>query len=191
MFCQSCGKEIPDAATSCLHCGLPTEEGAPTGETSTPSPTPVAASPLAPYAGFWLRAVAIIIDSVLYSIVALIVSGVFIFLMIDSDFISPADETMIVGTAVFIELFFYLGWFLYFAILESSEWQASIGKKIVGLTVTDIRGNRLSFARAAGRSFGAMVSHMTLGVGYIMVAFTKKQQALHDMIADCLVLRAR
>ena len=193
MFCQSCGKEIPDAASACSHCGSPTEV------TSAPSPTPVAPAPSAPaldtvsapalYAGFWLRAAAIIIDSVLYSTVTIIVLFAFIFLVIDSDFTSPSDEAMIVGAAVLIEVLFYLGWFLYFAILESSEWQASIGKKIVGLTVTDIRGHRLSFARAAGRSFGAMISHMTFGVGYVMAGFTGKKQALHDMIAGCLVLR--
>jgi len=78
---------------------------------------------------------------------------------------------------------------LYFALMESSPWQATLGKKVVGLYVTDIEGRRLSTGRAIGRTFAKLLSSMTAGIGYLLCGFTEKKQALHDMVAKCLVLR--
>jgi uncharacterized RDD family membrane protein YckC len=76
---------------------------------------------------------------------------------------------------------------LYSALLESSEWQATLGKKACGLVVTDMHGDRITFARASGRFFASYFSGFILGIGYLMAAFTEKKQTLHDMIAETLV----
>jgi uncharacterized RDD family membrane protein YckC len=81
-----------------------------------------------------------------------------------------------------------LSW-IYYASMESSTWQATLGKKILGLKVTDLVGNRISFARASGRFFGKILSGMILGIGFLMAGFTARKQALHDILAGCLVLR--
>jgi uncharacterized RDD family membrane protein YckC len=74
--------------------------------------------------------------------------------------------------------------------MESSEWQATLGKKALGLVVTDMAGNRVSFGRSTGRHFGKMLTNLIPAfIGYIMAGFTDKKQALHDMLAGCLVLR--
>jgi uncharacterized RDD family membrane protein YckC len=73
--------------------------------------------------------------------------------------------------------------------MESSAWQATLGKKILGLKVTDLSGNRITFARASGRFFGKILSGMILGIGFLMAGFTARKQALHDILAGCLVLR--
>jgi uncharacterized RDD family membrane protein YckC len=78
---------------------------------------------------------------------------------------------------------------LYYALLESSAWQATLGKKALGLEVTDMAGQRISFARATGRYFGKIVSAFILMIGFIMAGFTAQKQALHDMMAGCLVIR--
>jgi uncharacterized RDD family membrane protein YckC len=78
---------------------------------------------------------------------------------------------------------------LYYAYLESGERQATWGKQALGLYVTDLSGNRVTFGRASGRFFAKFVTGMTMGIGYIMAGFTERRQALHDMIASCLVLR--
>jgi uncharacterized RDD family membrane protein YckC len=79
---------------------------------------------------------------------------------------------------------------LYHALMESSEWQATVGKRMFGLVVTDMAGRRVSFGRASGRHFGKIITNMVPAfIGYIMAAFTEKRQALHDMIAGCLILR--
>ena len=81
-----------------------------------------------------------------------------------------------------------IGW-LYHSLLESSSWQGTVGKKVLGLTVTDLNGHRISFGRATGRYFGQILSAMICFVGFIMVAFTERKQGLHDMMAGTLVLK--
>ncbi len=78
---------------------------------------------------------------------------------------------------------------LYEAILESSPRQATLGKMVLGLKVTDLAGNRISFARASGRHFAKYLSGAILFMGYIIAGFTDRKQALHDMIAGTLVRR--
>jgi ssDNA-binding Zn-finger/Zn-ribbon topoisomerase 1 len=80
-------------------------------------------------------------------------------------------------------------WWVYFAVLESSEWQATLGKMVCGLIVVDEYDNRISFARATGRYFAQILSALILGIGFIMVAFTRRKQGLHDLLAGTLVTR--
>ncbi len=145
------------------------------------------------YAGFWLRLAAYLIDSLLLGIVV----GVFIFMPLigqsGAGGISPDNfwalymDTSRQGIAR--RLLVVMAAWLYWALLESSALQATPGKRALGLIVTDLQGRRISFARASGRFFGKAISGFLLMAGYIMAAFTAKKQALHDMIAGCLVIR--
>ena len=83
-----------------------------------------------------------------------------------------------------------VGW-LYYALMESSGMQATLGKKALGLIVTDESGQRISFARATGRYFAKIVSALILLIGFIMVAFTERKQGLHDKLAGTLVVRGQ
>jgi uncharacterized RDD family membrane protein YckC len=76
----------------------------------------------------------------------------------------------------------------YFALMESSRWQGTLGKALVRSKVVDSMGRRISFGRATGRFFGKILSSQTLLIGYLMVAFTKKKQALHDLLAGTFVV---
>jgi uncharacterized RDD family membrane protein YckC len=79
---------------------------------------------------------------------------------------------------------------LYFAYLESGEKQGTWGKQALGLYVTDLSGERITFGRASGRFFAKIITGLIpLWLGFIMAGFTERKQALHDMIASCLVLR--
>ena len=78
---------------------------------------------------------------------------------------------------------------LYFALMESSSKQATLGKMALGIRVTDVNGNRIGFGRATGRHFAKILSGLILGIGFLMAAFTEKKQALHDMIAGTLVVK--
>jgi uncharacterized RDD family membrane protein YckC len=79
---------------------------------------------------------------------------------------------------------------VYFALLESSPWQASLGKRMLGLKVTDLEGRRISFGRASARYFCTLLSGFILMAGFIMIAFTQKKQALHDILTGCLVIKS-
>jgi uncharacterized RDD family membrane protein YckC len=76
-------------------------------------------------------------------------------------------------------------------LLLSSPWQATIGKKLLGLKVTDEFGQRISFGRATGRHFAKIISMIICFIGFIMAAFTYHKRALHDMIAGTLVMKER
>ncbi len=151
-----------------------------------------------PYAGFWLRFVAYLIDSLLLTIVMGVVIGVCVLAIgvgtLKSTFanVNPEDATMpmfIIGWIAVAGLILVILQWLYFAGMESSEHQGTLGKMALGLIVTDVNDQRISFARATGRFFAKIITNYTFLIGYIMAGFTEKKQALHDMIASTLVLR--
>ena len=78
---------------------------------------------------------------------------------------------------------------LYYTTFEASVWQATPGKRALRLYVADLNGQRVTFARAALRNLAKMISSLTFLVGYLIAGFTEKKQALHDILASCLVLR--
>jgi uncharacterized RDD family membrane protein YckC len=77
---------------------------------------------------------------------------------------------------------------LYTALQECSLRRATLGKRLLGIQVTDLTGGRVSFGRASGRFFARLLP--TFGIGYLVMLFTSKKQALHDLIASCLIIRA-
>ena len=73
--------------------------------------------------------------------------------------------------------------------MESSRKQATIGKLTQSLVVTDLQGERISILRALTRNISKILSGMILLIGFIMAEFTKKKQALHDLIAGTLIIK--
>jgi uncharacterized RDD family membrane protein YckC len=139
------------------------------------------------YAGFWRRFLAMIIDSIILDValgLAAVVAFPLLGLSWDFD-----PEQMSSGTIAILYLVLLLVWWLYSALLESSSRQATVGKMAMSIIVTDMAGQRISFGRATGRTFGKVISSMIFAIGYIMAAFTARKQALHDIMAGCLVIR--
>lgn len=139
------------------------------------------------YAGFWIRVLAYIIDSLIMSVVFCPLGMVIGF----AGAAAEVDENSPVwmGANLFINLVSVLVGWLYFAFMESSSWQATLGKRLLKLKVTDLDGHRIGFGKATGRYFGQILSGMICGIGFIMVAFTEKKQGLHDMLAGTLVVK--
>jgi len=153
---------------------------------SAPPPPVWDARPASPdhvaYGGFWIRFVAYIIDAILLGIVGGVVASLFGVSMMQTDW-EQYDPTINLVSLV-------VGW-LYFALLESSERGATVGKMAMGLRVVTSQGQRLSFMNATGRYFAKFISAIILGIGFIMIAFTDKKRGLHDIIADTLVIKTR
>jgi len=131
------------------------------------------------YAGFWKRVAAFVIDFVIIAICSIPVT--FIFYAYFSNDEPSVAERKVQGMGL------AFAW-LYFALMESSVYQGTIGKMFLGIKVTDLNGNRIGFGRATGRHFGRLLSVLLIFIGYIMVAFTQKKQGLHDIMAGCLVV---
>ena len=138
---------------------------------------------LSDYAGFWIRVAAYIIDWVITNLVAAAGGMLFGLSMVA---VGVEDESglefggSIVGIVV--------SW-LYYALMESSARQATLGKMALGLVVTDLRRERISFGRASGRYFGMILSGLLFGIGFLMCIWNERKQCLHDSIAGCLVFR--
>ncbi len=143
------------------------------------------------YAGFWLRVLAYIIDSILGVLLMLTVGflvGAMIGFIIAVVGGSEEDIKAIAGFAGNV-ISLVISW-LWYTLTESSTWQATPGKKILGLKVTDEQGNRISFGLANKRYWSKILSTLILLGGFLMVAFTEKKQGLHDKIAGTLVVKA-
>lgn len=80
---------------------------------------------------------------------------------------------------------------LYSAVMEASPQQATLGKRLLGLKVCDELGNKLSISRSLLRALAKWLSTLTLGIGYFIGFFDKKQQCLHDKLARTLVIKDR
>ncbi len=135
------------------------------------------------YAGFWRRFLAIIIDEIVLVSVSFILSASYL-MTVRTGPDSEAFAITVMGNRIFT---FLLQW-LYFTIMESSSKQATLGKMAIGIIVTDYGGRRISFLRANGRYFGKFLSWFIFGIGFLMAGFTRKKQALHDMLAETLVV---
>jgi uncharacterized RDD family membrane protein YckC len=134
------------------------------------------------YGGFWLRVIASIIDGILIQIVVFV--GAFLVVML---VMGEGTEESLHIIANLVGL--VISW-LYYTLLESSNWQATIGKKALGLKVTDLQGQQIGFGRANARYWSKILSALILMIGFLMVAFTEKKQGLHDLIASTLVIKS-
>lgn len=214
MFCTKCGAQYSAGTAFCQSCGNPvvaasappvpsmTASSAPPMSVSPYAATnPVVYGPVVSYGGFWQRFAAYFIDAIITG-AAMMVLVVPVVMMtgvmahLGSLGHPPGEEMDPAAAALFFTVIFGLAaiallvsW-LYHAYLESGEKQATWGKSAMGLYVTDVAGQRISFARASGRFFSKIITGMIpLFIGWIMAAFTERRQALHDMIASTVVLK--
>ena len=153
------------------------------------------------YAGFWRRFLAFLLDIILISLLIsplkmFVLSGsqsmwdimVHNFKFPNQPIMPSIDEIIRESWISFVTSLLTI---FYFASFESSRFQATPGKIAIGIRVTDTLGQRLSFWRAAGRYMAKYISNCTLLIGYIMAGFTPKAQALHDELADTLVVKSQ
>lgn len=154
---------------------------------SEPQPLP-SQEPFSPsYAGFWKRVFAFILDYIVMLLLVILFSFAIGMMMAHNGVDVESEDAMALFDALMQMVVLLVGW-LYCALMESSKRQATLGKMLVGIQVTDLLGQRISFLRATGRHFGKYISFLLLGLGFLMIAFTRRKQGLHDVMASCLVI---
>ena len=204
LFCNKCGAPNDASAQFCSRCGAalnPVRGLAGPGSSrlhrclAIRRPRPISPAQYVRYGGFWIRVLATIIDAIIVRVVLHPIAAIF---GLGGLALSGFGEhgfrhgmglpLLIFGGGVYAVLIVGASW-LYEALMESSSYQATLGKMIFGMKVTDLYGNRIDFARATGRHFAKILSGLILCIGFIMVGFTERKQGLHDMIAGTLVRR--
>jgi len=194
VFCSQCGSQNEASAAFCQKCGASLAIPAAPPLVMTPAVPVVVVATVSPYAGFWIRVLATIIDRlilggglitqyIIYVLPAMIKAS-------QGGFDEDRPHFVFAFAPIVWVIAFAVSW-AYEAFLTSSEWQGTVGKRVLGLKVTDLNGNRISLARATGRFFAKLLSFAICYVGVIMVAFTERKQGLHDIIAGTLVWKGR
>jgi uncharacterized RDD family membrane protein YckC len=205
MFCPRCGIRVVEGNRYCQACGQEvgaavTAPAAIAGALPPPIAGTARVSEPLPYAGFWVRFVASLVDGLILVIPfwLVVIALIFMFggfgMMLHRNTADPRAAAALLAPMFML---FFLGMiafvvleWLYFAGMESSARQATFGKSVMSLRVTDYEGRRISFGHATGRFFAKIVSGLIpFAIGYIMAGFTEKKQALHDLIAGTLVLK--
>ncbi len=128
------------------------------------------------YGGFWARFIAVMLDSAIITVIGVVLMVVL--------FMAMGATGVLIGNIAFFIL-----QLLYWPMMESSARQATFGKSLMGLQVTDLQGDRTSFVKSLLRNLAKILSSLILMVGFLLAAFTARKQGLHDMMAGCLVVR--
>jgi uncharacterized RDD family membrane protein YckC len=210
VFCVKCGTQAAEDARFCRACGAELRVPAQPQGVSAAAPTPIAqsapaaaarpASAPAPnggvrYAGFWRRVWAALLDGLLAWLLWMAFSAAYELAAASwlgsREFAPDGRELLgalsaisvgrsVLGTAVFVA---------YFALAETSPMGATLGKRLLGMRVTKVDGSRVGIVRSLSRNLLKGLSAALLMIGFAMAGFTKRKQALHDLMTRTLVVR--
>lgn len=195
MYCSTCGTSAAADQNHCKRCGALLRTDIPRSDSSGSSPPPLPAtreggSRVSPpsqspsqgsvesirvsvYARIWKRLLAIVIDYLVAALMVVFFAAIYRGMRLDLDYNLLTCWVMI---------------WMCKAAIESSRLQATPGKLALGIKITSLAGDKLSFLRAAARFLAQILSGFVFGIGYVIAGFTKKRQALHDLIAGTLVV---
>lgn len=187
MHCPKCGIIMLDEEFTCSNCGYLTDIAV--------AANLMEAEPVVKiipyYAGFWRRLLALMLD------LTFLLTGGLVFLGMIFGSISLilfiGDSSVHISTlwpfigGFGIILMAVTHWF-YFTLMESSSRQATFGKQILKIIVTDLNERRITLGKANLRYFSKIISTMLFFAGFIIAGYTSRRQALHDKIAGTLVL---
>lgn len=157
-------------------------------------------SKIYPYAGFWKRLGAFVVDSIVLAVPTTILYVLLMWHYVKSIIAMNPGATSemtpemlstvmgMYGSMFGFQILSVVIFWLYYAWMESSKHQATLGKMAFGLKVVDEQGQRLSFWHATGRTLGKFISSLTLYIGFLMAGATRRKQALHDIMASAYVV---
>lgn len=153
-------------------------------------------SAIRPYAGFWKRFAAYLLDGIIIAIpMLLLFVPLLVYLGSMAADLETADKSAKIAAEIrarqlgsIAQLISFILPMLYFSWMESSKLQASLGKMLLGIKVVNAQGGRQTFLQALGRNAGKIISGLTFNIGYFMAGATRRKQALHDKLANAYVV---
>lgn len=175
VLCPRCQHRNEPDSSYCYHCGLPLDDESIPGYASN-----LGAFQQGTPGGFWIRFLAYVLDTIVITVVNLVLYGLFAEDI--SDMIDPESPFG------FLDLVSTLFGLMYAPVLIGL-WGTTVGKKPFELYVIRDDGGRCGFWRALGRELAKFISAIILLVGFIMIAFRKDKRGLHDLIAGTVVIK--
>ena len=128
------------------------------------------------YAGFWRRFAASLVDGIILSI--------------PNSLFPKFEWRPDIYTMMYVSISFsFIIQWLYFAFMQSSDLQATLGQRLLKIKLVSLNGNPIDFGQATGRFFAKILSALIFGIGYFMFFFTEKRQCLHDILAGTIVVK--
>jgi uncharacterized RDD family membrane protein YckC len=179
MFCSKCGYNNPPTLTICKNCEKNLAQGF-IGSDRQDIPEAIL------YAGFWWRLLAVFLD------VLVILSGVLLLLFAIAGMIAITGQDSILHTPLAISIFYWTVAGLsaaYFILLESGANGATLGKRWLNIMIQDTQGSRLTLFNAVNRQLARVFSCLIFFTGFLIQPFTKRKQALHDLLAGTVVVK--
>jgi len=137
------------------------------------------------YASFGARVAAAVIDFVILQSASMLVHAVFAGMLLRN----LSTTTILAATIGPLVISGSLA-FVYSVWMESSTWQATPGKMMLGIKVVDLDGQRIGLGQSSWRNLAKGLSMLSLGFGYLMPLWTARRQAMHDCTTKCLVVRS-
>lgn len=146
--------------------------------------------PLQYFGSFDQRATATVVDWLIVAFALILLAFIVILPLL---LVIPGDDNKVIriGISIAIVALAPLAKLIYSTIMESGPKQGTYGKQLIKVRVCDIYGERITPGKAFTRNIAKILSTGTFFVGYIMSFFNKKQQCLHDMVAETLVVKDR
>mgnify|MGYP002477815499 CR=1 FL=1 len=211
--CITCGTRNADDDNYCSNCGAPLPSERPTTEQNksqstssrkhyspppprenpaeaaikNPPPPPIDETESPPatatknYAGFIQRGIAAFIDYLLIQMMVIVS-------LATAEELHLLDHMDELSMALISIATLPIVW-LYHAGLEASALQGTLGKRTIGIKVTDEQGRRCHLGQTTKRFFGKFLSALILGLGFLMMIPSPRNQTLHDKLAGCLVMK--
>ena len=136
------------------------------------------------YAGFWIRVVAYLLDTLI-----LYVTSVLIMFLPFMEGMSQTDPSGMSGWTILLSVLLNSSIAIAYFTGFTGRFAATPGKMALGLRVVRPDGGRVTYLRALGRYFGLLLSSVILYAGFIMAAFDDEKRTLHDRICDTRVVR--
>ncbi|MGP8080023.1 MAG: RDD family protein [Dehalococcoidales bacterium] len=200
VFCFKCGLKLPDYVNQdkkiCIGCQTPNAASAQyCYKCGLKLPDTLGSFFAMRYAGFWVRLLASLIDSLLLGVFASIIT-IPLTIHYFGQFSDTSSLSSIENTSESTFLIFYLiftlvvyGVQIAYSTIAVGKWGKTVGKAALGLKVVKPDGSRVSYWRAFGRSLAYQLNGFTMGLTFLMIAFTPKKRGLHDYIADTVVIK--
>jgi uncharacterized RDD family membrane protein YckC len=146
-------------------------------------------APALRYAGFWVRLLAVFVDSIAVFLMYFVVG---IFLTIAERLsmrggAEPSEDVEVVIILTFSVMLFAIP--MLYESLFTGRFGATLGKMACGLRVVRPDGARITYGRSFGRYFAKCISYLTFYIGFILAAFDGEKRALHDHICSTRVVR--